>query len=64
MNDLNPLGSSRPLLLGSRQSSDFKGTPHETEIYVRLQRVDVTFSIAYPDSDNELRLVQERRFST
>jgi hypothetical protein len=27
----------------------------------RLQRVDVTFSIVYPDSDNELRLVQERR---
>ena len=37
------------------------GTPHETEIYVRLQRVDVMFSIVYPDSDNELRPVQERR---
>jgi hypothetical protein len=36
-------------------------TPHETEIYVRLQRVDVMFSIIYPDSDNELRPVQERR---
>jgi hypothetical protein len=39
------------------------GTPHETEIYVRLQRVDVMFSIVYPDSDNELRPVQERRIS-
>jgi len=38
-----------------------KGTPHETEIYVRLQRVDVMFSIVYPDSDYELRPVQERR---
>jgi hypothetical protein len=37
------------------------GTPHEREIYVRLQRVDVMFSIVYPDSDNELRPVQERR---
>ena len=37
------------------------GTPHETEIYVRLRRVDVMFSIVYPDSDNELRPVQERR---
>jgi hypothetical protein len=27
----------------------------------RLQRVDVMFSIVYPDSDNELRPVQERR---
>ena len=35
-------------------------TPQETEIYVRLQRVDVMFSIVYPDSDNELRPVQER----
>jgi hypothetical protein len=32
------------------------GTPHETEIYVRLQRVDVMFSMVYPDSDNELKL--------
>ena len=38
-----------------------EGTPHETEIYVRLQRVDVMFSIVYPDNDNELRPVQERR---
>ena len=38
-----------------------KGTPHETELYGRLQRVDVMFSIVYPDSDNELRPVQERR---
>jgi hypothetical protein len=38
-----------------------KGTPHETEIYVRLQRVDVMFSIVYPDSDNELCPVQQRR---
>jgi hypothetical protein len=37
------------------------GTPHETEIYVRLQRVDVMFSIVYPDSDNELCPVQQRR---
>ena len=37
------------------------GTPHETEIYVRLRRVDVMFSIVYPDSDNELRPIQERR---
>jgi hypothetical protein len=37
------------------------GTPHETEIYVRLQRIDEMFSIVYPDSDNELRFVQERR---
>ena len=40
---------------------DVFGTPHETEIDVRLQRVDVMFSIVYPDSDNELRPVQERR---
>jgi hypothetical protein len=38
-----------------------KGTPHKTELYVRLQRVDVMFSIVYPDSANELRPVQERR---
>ena len=38
----------------------YRGTPHETEIYVRLQRVDVMFSIVYPDSDNELRPAQER----
>jgi hypothetical protein len=37
------------------------GTPHETEIYARLQRIDVMFSIVYPDNDNELRPVQERR---
>jgi hypothetical protein len=37
------------------------GTPHEMEIYVRLQRVDVMFSIVYPDSDNELPAVRERR---
>jgi hypothetical protein len=37
------------------------GTPHETKIYVRLQRIDVIFSIVYRDSDNEWRLVQERR---
>jgi hypothetical protein len=37
------------------------GTLHETEIYVRLQRVDVMFSIVYPDTDNELHPVQERR---
>jgi hypothetical protein len=37
------------------------GTPHETEIYVRLQRVDVMFSIVWPDNDNELHPVQERR---
>ena len=44
--------------LGARSR---RGTLHETEIYVRLQRVDVMFSIVYPDSDNELRPVQERR---
>jgi len=38
----------------------YRGTPHETEIYVRLQRVDVMFSIVYPDSDNELRPAEER----
>jgi len=31
------------------------------EIDVRLQRFDVLFPIIYPDSDNELRPVQERR---
>jgi len=36
------------------------GTPHETEFYVSLQRVDVMFSIVYPDGDNKLRPVQER----
>jgi hypothetical protein len=41
-----------------------KGTPHETEIYVRLQRVDVMFSIVYPDSDNELRPSKNGAFST
>ncbi|WP_433985229.1 hypothetical protein RBB78_24810 (plasmid) [Tunturiibacter empetritectus] len=39
----------------------FMGTPHETEIYVRLQRVSAMFSIVYPDSDNELRPIQGRR---
>jgi hypothetical protein len=39
----------------------YMGTARETRIYVRLQRVDVMFSIVYPDSDNELRPVQERR---
>jgi len=39
----------------------YMGTPHETEIYVRLQRVSAMFSIVYPQSDNELRPVQERR---
>jgi hypothetical protein len=33
----------------------------QPEIYVRLQRVDVMFSIVYPDSANKLRPVQERR---
>ena len=34
---------------------------HGAQIYIRLQRVDVIFSIVYPDSDNEFRPVQERR---
>ena len=42
-------------------SESIPGTPHETENYVRLQRVDVMFSIVYPDRDNELRPDQERR---
>jgi hypothetical protein len=42
----------------------YEGTPHETEIYVRLQRADVMFSIVYPHSDNELRPVQGGAFST
>lgn len=46
---------------GSGLEQGFRGTPHETEIYVRLQRVDVMFSIVYLDSDNELHPVQERR---
>ena len=47
---------------GQRISTVFiLGAPHEREIYVRLQRVDVMFSIVYPDSDNALRPVQERR---
>ena len=52
----------RSVLLILRQNVSLNlGTPHETEIYVRLQRVDVMFSIVYPDSDNKLRPAQERR---
>jgi hypothetical protein len=34
-----------------------------TKIYVRLQRVDVMFSIVYPDSDNECTLPKNGAFS-
>jgi len=44
-----------------RSAKSILGTPHETEIYVRLQRVDVMFSIVSPDSYNESRPVQDRR---
>jgi hypothetical protein len=59
-------GVKRRKVRGKQTNTQFgrqclTGTPHETEIYVRLQRVDVMFSIVYPDSDNELRPVQERR---
>ena len=37
---LEPFHNRSPLILEPKE-----GTPHETEIYVRLQRVDVMFSI-------------------
>jgi hypothetical protein len=34
-------------MFGAMRVASYKGTPHETEIYVRLQRVDGMFSIVY-----------------
>jgi hypothetical protein len=44
-----------------RRRSQLSALSNECPYRDRLQRVDVMFSIVYPDSDNELRPVQERR---